>query len=428
MYFRRYRLLKVLPILICLIIPLYHVYRSLFNSIKNQPLIINKETKSLISFDLNKDFEEISENLPPFYIRLPNFSDNEAKNWFYSSTYYKINSKKCPNNSCEQNGILFNDIKEHLSVKIAFIKNGLYLNDDCGYNYGDTNIRRTFQYDNEATVIYDKAILYTVSDGWSFQHFLDGIGPKLSHSRSYLDKYRDAKIIIIRGPRFDRSVKEIWSMLGVEESSRIIHYTGNMKVGARLLINPCRTPGIHPRLWHDAREMYWSISNISKSLNENKRINFIYVQRTSSNAMNRGRLILNEQPFIDLLKEYCLKNSLNYIQYGHSKNFKNVKRHIKLFYNARYIIGVHGGALENINFAQSGTTLIEIMPFRSSTSYLPMTCSMFNPEDLKACAGYMFYTQSQLLNQTYWILPTLVNNQENMNVDLNRLKNLLQQI
>ncbi|CAF1556790.1 unnamed protein product, partial [Rotaria sordida] len=64
-------------ILICLIISLYYVYRSLFNSIKNQPLIINKETeslisfdlnketKSLISFDLNKDFEEISENLPP---------------------------------------------------------------------------------------------------------------------------------------------------------------------------------------------------------------------------------------------------------------------------------------------------------------------------------------------------------------------------
>ncbi|CAF3844427.1 unnamed protein product [Rotaria sordida] len=147
-----------------------------------------------------------------------------------------------------------------------------------------------------------------------------------------------------------------------------------------------------------------------------------------SNVNNGGRLILNEQPFIDLLKEYCLKNSLNYIQYDHSKNLKNVKHHIELFYNARYIIGVHGGALVNMNFAQSGTTIIEIVAFRSSTSYLPMTCSMFNPEDLKACVGYMIYTQSQLLNQTYWMLPTVVNNQGNMNVDLNRVKNLLQQI
>ncbi|CAF3545827.1 unnamed protein product, partial [Rotaria sp. Silwood2] len=68
---------------------------------------------------------------------------------------------------------------------------------------------------DEVTVIYDKAILYTVPDGWSFQRFLDGIGPKLSHSRSYLQKYPDAKVIISRGSRFDRSAKEIWSMLGL---------------------------------------------------------------------------------------------------------------------------------------------------------------------------------------------------------------------
>ncbi|CAF4739719.1 unnamed protein product, partial [Rotaria magnacalcarata] len=72
------------------------------------------------SSDLNKDFKEISANLPPFYILLPNFSDDEAKDSLYNSTYYKINSNKCPKNSCEENGVLFNDTKEHLSVKIAF--------------------------------------------------------------------------------------------------------------------------------------------------------------------------------------------------------------------------------------------------------------------------------------------------------------------
>jgi len=213
MYYRPFRLLKVLGIVIFILIVIYEVYRSLFNSIK-KPLITKKEIISIKSLKLDKDFQEISEILQPFTIHLPNFSDNEAKQWFYSSTYYKINSKKCPENSCEKNGVLFNDPKEHLSVKIAFVKNGLYLNDDCGYNYGDSSIKRRFQNENEATIIYDKAIIYTVPDGWSFQHFLDGIGPKLSHSRSYLDKYPDAKIIIIQGARFDRSVKEIWAMLG----------------------------------------------------------------------------------------------------------------------------------------------------------------------------------------------------------------------
>jgi hypothetical protein len=63
-------------------------------------------------------------------------------------------------------------------------------------------------------VIYETAIIYTVPNGWSFQHFLDGVGPKLSHSRFYLDKYPDAKIIIEEGLRFDRSVREIWALLG----------------------------------------------------------------------------------------------------------------------------------------------------------------------------------------------------------------------
>ncbi|CAF5167511.1 unnamed protein product, partial [Rotaria sp. Silwood1] len=88
MYFRRYRLFKILFIFICLIIALFPVYNVLFNSIKQEPFIRNKETISTISFDLNKDFEEISEDYSPFYIRLPNFSDDEAKNWFYNSTYY----------------------------------------------------------------------------------------------------------------------------------------------------------------------------------------------------------------------------------------------------------------------------------------------------------------------------------------------------
>ena len=454
MYFRPFRLLKVFFIILCLLISLYQVYRLLSHSIKkplllkrNLPIEKNKSTSSLILINIDKDFEEISDILEPFYIRFPNFSDEEAKSWFYNSTYYKIHSSQCIKNSCEEKGILFDNPKEHLTIKLAFVKNGLYLNDDCGYNYGDESVKRTFKNDNEPTVIYDKAFIFTVPDGWSFQHFLDGIGPKLSHSNSYLSKYPDAKVIIVRGARFDRSVKEIWAMLGenfcllfsnlirkrfliivgVKESSRIIHYNGG-KVGARLLINPCRTPGIHPTLWNNARQMYWSISNITNTSNSTNPKNFIYIQRTSTNAMNGGRLILNEEPFVQLLKEYCLNNSLNYIQYDHSKDSNHIKYRMELFYNSKYIIGVHSGALSNMNFAQSQATLIEIMPYRSSTSSLPMTCSMFNPADLKACAGYILYTQSQLLHQRYWMLPTVVNNQGNMNVDLNRIKKLLQQI
>jgi len=96
------------------------------------------------------------------------------------------------------------------------VKNGLYLNDDCGFRYDEEAIRRKFKSRSETSIIYDKAIIYDVPDGWSFQHFLDGVGPKLSHSRAYLDKYPDAKVIIERSTRFDSAVQQIWSLLGNE--------------------------------------------------------------------------------------------------------------------------------------------------------------------------------------------------------------------
>jgi len=207
------RLIKSLTILILLFLIFYPMYDLLNHPNTELTSIQVKELTPSILESLD-DFNEISYTLEPYTISLPHFSDDEARNWFLSSTYYQLYSKQCPQNSCEKYGFLFNNPDEHRHVRVAFIKNGLYLNDDCGYKYSDEAIRRTFKSDDETSVIYDKAIIYTVPDGWSFQHFLDGIAPKLSHSRIYLDKYPDAKVIIQKGARFDSSVKQIWALLG----------------------------------------------------------------------------------------------------------------------------------------------------------------------------------------------------------------------
>ena len=144
--------------------------------------------------------------------------------------------------------------------------------------------------------------------------------------------------------------------------------------------------------------------------------------------MNGARLIVNEGALIELIKDFCRSHSLDYIQYDHSKDTEHIRSRIELFYNARVILGVHSGALSNMNFAQSRTTVIEIMPYRADSTSLPLTCSMFKPEDLKACAGYILYTQAQLLNHSYWILPSLVNQEGNIPLDLQRVKTLFQQI
>jgi hypothetical protein len=60
------------------------VYHSLFRPIKEKSFLKKSEIVLLKS---NKEFEEISYNLEPFYISLPKFSDDEARNWFYNSTF-----------------------------------------------------------------------------------------------------------------------------------------------------------------------------------------------------------------------------------------------------------------------------------------------------------------------------------------------------
>jgi len=216
----------------------------------------------------------------------------------------------------------------------------------------------------------------------------------------------------------------IWIITGVNESHRIIHYNRQMRVGAHLLINPCRTPGIHPRLWQDARSMYWSLINLPKS----KPNLLIYVRRTANNAKNHGRLILNEDAVIELLRNYALRRSLIYVQYDHSKQNDHIGKQIELFYNARIIFGIHGGALSNINFSSSGTTIIEIMPYQSNKSSLPIVCSMFDPNQFRPCGGYSYYIQSQLLNQSYWIFPNVADDHDNVRVNVTRLHQLFHSV
>lgn len=214
MKFHLIRFIKYFFFVVVLVI-LCQPVRQFLSKSNTESFVIKEESRQEPDTDPKNDFHEISYRLEPFRTSLPHFPDDEARDWFLKSTYYQMYSRQCPENSCEKNGFLFDNPQEHLEVHRVEVKNGLYLNDDCGFRYTDENLRRTFKSTSETTIIYDRAIIFTVPDGWSFQHFLDGIGPKLSHSRAYLNKYPDMKIVIQKGMRFDQSVKEIWQLLGM---------------------------------------------------------------------------------------------------------------------------------------------------------------------------------------------------------------------
>src|SRR5689334_19499681 len=119
MYFRPFRLVKFLGTFICVIVVIYEFSRLVLRSKNNSS--VNENDDFPVIKKSQKHFEQISNTLEPFYVSLPNFSDEEAKNWFYSSSYYQVNSKKCSGGSCEEKGVFFNDEKEHLSVNTFLV-------------------------------------------------------------------------------------------------------------------------------------------------------------------------------------------------------------------------------------------------------------------------------------------------------------------
>ena len=106
--------------------------------------------------------------------------------------------------------------------------------------------------------------------------------------------------------------------------------------------------------------MLWLNSSFyNQKITKNKKIkNKIYIERDT--ATFKGipeRSISNENE----VKSYLLKNDFVPIKLGEIK----FSEQVDLFYNADYIVGLHGAGFANLAFCKPGTKVIE---FRSSTA------------------------------------------------------------
>ena len=191
MPYRPIRLLKLVLIILILTIIFEEVFRlfSVKSDFSSSSLLKTKNLFVSSNRSLRKDgdfFEETVERLQPFYIPFPRYFDDEARTWFENSTYYRIHSsKQCSmkNEGCDPRGILFNDEKGSSSRSTCQSERMVFPTMMIVDTIMETNkFEEHSRSSSEAN--YDEAILYHVPDGWSFQHFLDGIGPKLAHSRS----------------------------------------------------------------------------------------------------------------------------------------------------------------------------------------------------------------------------------------------------
>ena len=324
---------------------------------------------------------------PNFYIEEPRFISNKSKTIFLKS---KIND------------IIGYRENDTLRGEIVIMKNGTFdVSNDCGYKSDRQNLIPSM--DRTNIDWFPMLMPMVVPGGNTFQHFLDGVLPKLMQSLHILQN-PNVKILM-RRPR-DKILFEFFSALKISSDRLVFVSENTRRIGADTLIFTCNTPPIHPLLWQRGRAALGG-SEVRRVPVEEAFIILV----TRAGSYNGGRRILNEEDLIKLL----------HTRYGEDfvKVFKgpmDLKSTVDLYGRARLILGSHGGGMYNVNFAPMDTAVVEFMPVKKNG-------------DMMAASATMIWIQALMLQQTYWRVCVEAHHPNgDMNVDLQELEQLLQAI
>ncbi len=289
--------------------------------------------------------------------------------------------------------------QERLKGIIAWMSNGTANKKiDCGYR----SHLEEFKAQANLTKVEKHKLLcpLLVPDSWSFQHFMDGVLPKLMQVLPFILQ-EDVKLLVLKPA--DGIISDIYKALGIKESQLV--YSSNKPYYADHMINTCVTPPLHPDLWWTAKGML-GVPELPVPRPETT-----VILLTRTRTRNGGRTMLNYPDVLRFLQA----------RYGDKVVVFNRKlglsQSISMFSRARIILGVHGGAFYNIYFAPKGTHVIEILPTREDGT-IP-----------KHFGHTIYWQQAIMLEQPYWrICATPQDSMENLNVDLNKVKVILDQI
>ena len=244
--------------------------------------------------------------------------------------------------------------RAQLKGNIKIIRDGsVHDSYDCGWN------RDVRQYENSAggvqraegtTVDFICPIL--VADGNSFQHFLDGVLPKIIQVQPLL---MDGQVRLMLAAPKANIITEILRGLGIADR-HVITYTGGHVTAPRML-NTCVTPPWHPLLWNALRSLpdaSRSLLGASRSLRGASRNSHpaYVILLTRARARNPGRLMTNFRQVAGYLKSRY-GEALRVFTGGY-----DLAKSATLFGSARLVIGVHGGAFYNIVLCRQGRPTI----------------------------------------------------------------------
>ncbi len=238
-----------------------------------------------------------------------------------------------------------------------------------------------------------------VPEGETFQHFLDGVLPKIIQAYDVI-KLPGVKVAM-NLPR-DPIVHEMLARMNITCDKLVF----TNYITSRVQINTCIAPPLHPTLWNRARRMLGAPERLPVPMRRAR-----VVLLTRAGAYNEGRNIINFMEVRDFLEH----------RYGRNLHVfngpYNLETTLRVFGRARLLIGVHGGAFYNLNFAPREAHVVEVLPVAQDGS---------PPVGL---AHAIFWVMSQLLGQTYWRLNESPDNDfGDVFIPLDRLERVLNRV
>lgn len=343
----------------------------------------NEKYTSVTSVDVYNEFEYES-----FKIKEPLFPRDIDKELFY----------KFGSGTELLQSVSYNKLRGVVEV----IRNGNFRNNmQCGWPGNYAPMHNTY---SGTASYFDRLCPLLSPESNSFQHFIDGLLPKLIQVRDLL-LHPDMKLLIANPRPADRKmIMDILDRIGISQR-QIVWYNGGTYT-ADFMVAACITPPLHPVLWRTARALIGAAEKLPVPRDE-----ALVILLTRAFSHNGGRKLLNIQEVVKVLEERYGKERVVVFKGGYSLN-----ESLDLFGKAHLIIGVHGGAFYNLNFASHTTKILEIMP-HSDTGY---------PRGL---ATTIFWSMANLIGQEYWRLFVKTTGvQNNIILDLKLLNETLSKL
>ncbi len=239
-------------------------------------------------------------------------------------------------------------------------------------------------------------------DAHSFQHFLDGALPKIVQVLPLL-RLPHVRLALPR-PR-DPVIRRMLARMHLYH--RVLWVHGAEVVRSRVQINTCITPPIHPLLWAAMRSELGVSEEFSCS--EMSTCKVILLNRALSH--NGGRNLKNQRELIHFL---TARYGDRFVVYNPQSKLAATKR---LFSQARLVVGVHGGALYNVNLAPRQCHVVELMPTRRS-GYVT-----------KRLAHTVVWQMASVIGQSYWRVPLPpIDEQDNVLLPIHKFTAILDKV